>query len=92
MDRWKQVYLIATLSRIGLTLDQGRVASKRESMEWAARTWPERWRPLIERAIAERPDPWRRFREEADGALIDETLAFVSWVSRTIAGTVPAAE
>jgi predicted nucleotidyltransferase len=81
MSRRKQTYLVTTLCRILLTMDEGRVPLKREALEWGAATVPSRWRSLIERAIADRPDPWGRVHEAASDDLVEETLAFVRWTA-----------
>lgn len=79
---WKQPYLVVTLCRILRTLEHGDVCSKRGSCEWALGTLDERWHALIERALADRPEPWRRAHERADPALERETRAFADAVSR----------
>lgn len=81
MSRWKQTYLVTTVCRIRLTREEGRVPSKPEALAWGREHLPERWRPFIERAIADRPDPWRRVCEVAENPPIDETLAFVRWAA-----------
>jgi len=82
MTAWKQTYLVYTLCRILRTLEHGDVRSKRASCEWALATLDERWHGLIERALVDRPEPWRRVRERADPALERETRAFADAVSR----------
>ena len=70
MSRWKQPYLVLTLCRILNTIETGRVASKRDAAEWARGNLDARWRPLIDRAVADRPDPWARTRQQAHDGLI----------------------
>lgn len=77
MSRWKQPYLVLTLCRLLTTLDTGRVVSKREGAEWALGTLDTEWRPLVERALADRPDPWLRVHQPADADAVEQTLAFV---------------
>jgi hypothetical protein len=86
MSRWKQTYLVATICRILLTRANGHVPSKPDALAWAHEHVPVRWQPLVERAIADRPDPWRRVQEPADDPLIDETLGFVAWAVATGVG------
>lgn len=81
MTAWQQTYLVYTLCRILRTIEHGDVRSKRASCEWALGALGERWHGLIERAIADRPDPWRKVRERADPALARETRAFAQFVS-----------
>jgi hypothetical protein len=83
MSRWKQPYLVVTVCRILFTWAEGSVPSKLEALRWARDRLPGRWRPLIEQAIDDRPDPWRRVHEPAAEALVDETLAFVAWAVAT---------
>lgn len=82
MSAWKQTYLVNTLCRILRTNECGDVFSKSASCAWAAAALDERWRALIERAVADRPEPWRKVRERADPALERETRAFADALSR----------
>jgi len=83
-SRWKQPYLVTTLCRILHTLETGRLVSKQAALEWARGELPNEWRDLVQRALDDRPDPWRRVHEPADEAIVAETLAFADWVvSRT---------
>lgn len=79
MSQWKQPYLVLTLCRILNTLEKGGIASKHDAAEWARTTLDPRWRPLIERALADRPDPWQRVHRQADDPLVDDTLAFAEY-------------
>jgi hypothetical protein len=83
MSRWKQPYLVTTLCRILHTLETGRVSTKRASLEWSREALPSEWRSLIQQALDDRPDPWRRVHEAADERTIEETLAFVDWAAAT---------
>jgi hypothetical protein len=82
MTAWKQTYLVVTLCRILRTIEHGDVRSKRTSCEWALGALDGRWRPLVERAVADRPEPWRKVRERASPALERETRAFAESLSR----------
>lgn len=82
MTAWKQTYLVYTLCRILRTIEHGDVLSKRASCEWALAALGDRWHALIERAIADRPEPWRKVHERADPALERETRAFARSLSR----------
>jgi hypothetical protein len=81
MSRWKQPYLVLTFCRILSTLDSGEVGTKREAAEWARTTLDPRWAPLIERAVADRADPWERVRQAAEPDLVAETLAFARYAA-----------
>jgi predicted nucleotidyltransferase len=75
-SRWAQPYLVLTLCRLLRTVAEARIGSKREAAAWALRSLEPRWHPLVERALADRPDPWRRVHEPADGDLAEQTVAF----------------
>jgi hypothetical protein len=49
--------------------------SKDEAAAWAARELPE-WADLIERAVADRPDPVRRWWSNSTPELVERTRAF----------------
>ncbi len=80
MSCWMQTFLVTTLCRILDTAATGTVVSKRAALEWARDRLPNEWRDLVQRAIDDRPDPWRRVRQAADDRLVDRTLAFADWV------------
>jgi len=67
---------VLTFCRILKTIETGGVSGKRDAAAWAASQLEPRWRPLIERAVADRPDPWKRVHQRADEDLVRETLAF----------------
>lgn len=77
MNRWKQPYLVLTMCRIRHTAATGTVGSKQEVAAWALDNLDAEWAGLIEQALADRPDPVRRYYETADAALTGRTLAFV---------------
>ena len=79
MSRWQQPYLVLTLCRILHTIHSGTVVSKRESGEWALGALAAEWADLVQRAVADRPDPWRRVHESADPEDVDRTLAFIDY-------------
>lgn len=76
LSRWDQPYAVLSVCRFLWTLAHSSVASKPQAGAWAAEALAERWRPLIRRALADRPDPWRRVHEQADAATVAETIAF----------------
>ncbi|HET7130172.1 MAG TPA: aminoglycoside adenylyltransferase domain-containing protein [Gaiellaceae bacterium] len=79
MSRWKQPYLVLTFSRILATIATGQVLGKKAAAAWAEESLDERWSGLIRRALADRPDPWRRVHQRADDELVRETLAFAAY-------------
>jgi hypothetical protein len=79
MSQWKQIFLVLSFCRMLHTIRSGRVASKQASGKWALGALAPEWRSLVERALADRPDPWRRVHEPADPAVAENTLAFVEY-------------
>jgi hypothetical protein len=86
MSQWKQPYLVLTLCRLLSTLATGEILSKRRAGEWGIRALDSEWRDLIERALADRPDPWGRVHRSADPDLAARTLAFVRYALGTTKG------
>ena len=82
MSRWKQPYLVLTFCRLLHTLETGIVASKREGGEWALGALDPEWRPLIQRALDDRPDPWLRIDQPADDEVVARTIAFADYAAR----------
>lgn len=80
MNWWKQSYLVLTLCRLQWTLRNGAVVSKGEAAAWAVRELPA-WAELIERAVADRPDPVKRWWSDSTPELVAQTLAFVDDVA-----------
>lgn len=79
MSAWTQPYLVLTCCRVLATLVLGEVISKRAAAEWATGALDPAWRDLVERAQADRPDPWGRVHRPADPALAERTIAFVDY-------------
>jgi predicted nucleotidyltransferase len=79
MSQWKQTYLVLTFCRMLHTLASGRVVSKKASGEWALETLDPGWRGLIQQALDDRPDPWRRVEKLAARQLVEQTLAFAGY-------------
>ncbi len=75
--RWGQPYLVLSFCRMRHTLATGRVESKRAGAIWAREALGPKWRGLIDGALADRPDPWKRAHQPADPALVARTLEFV---------------
>jgi hypothetical protein len=74
-------YLILTACRILYTLTNDAVVSKPVAGRWARGTLPERWHPLIDRALA-----WRKDEPPPDPSAADEevdgTLELIRWVAQ----------
>ena len=79
MSRWKQPYLVLSMCRMLHTLRNGVIASKLEAGQWALETLDPAWRPLIQAALGDRPDPWGRVHQQATPEAIEATLAFVDY-------------
>jgi predicted nucleotidyltransferase len=78
LTRWEQPYIVLSCCRMRYTLARGRIVSKRVAATWALEVLDERWRPLIEAALADRPDPWERVRQAASADAAAETAAFAT--------------
>jgi hypothetical protein len=76
-SRWKQPYLVLSSCRFLHTLESGTVSSKRRAGEWGCATLDRRWSELIQRALADRPNPWQRVQEPAEARAVDETMQFL---------------
>jgi hypothetical protein len=81
-NRWAQPYLVLTLCRVLHTLNRGEVVPKQEAADWAAQTLDSRWKPLIQEALRDRPDPSKRYYEGAAPEAVDATMDFVEDVLR----------
>ncbi len=79
-DAWTQPYVVTTFSRIMHTVVTGRVATKRDALTWARDNVEREWTPLIDAAIADRPDPWNRVGKPARAGTITPTHAFAKYV------------
>jgi predicted nucleotidyltransferase len=79
MSRWKQSYLVLTFCRLLHTIGEGGVASKPAAGRWALRSLDPHWAGLIQDALDDRPDPWRRVHEPASPEAAKATLAFADY-------------
>lgn len=86
-SRWKQPYLVLTFCRLLHTIEVGVVASKRQAGEWALQALDPEWASLIQQALDDRPDPWKRVRQPADPKLVARTLEFADYAASSAAGT-----
>ncbi|GAA5150313.1 hypothetical protein GCM10023340_27160 [Nocardioides marinquilinus] len=88
-DAWFQPHCVLTSCRVLFTATRAEVTGKLAAARWALETLtgPDvRHRPLVERAVADRPHPWERVGRPADPALVAPTRAFV-WDVVRLAGT-----
>jgi len=78
-NRWYQPFALLSYCRMLHTLETGRVGSKPEGAAWALRALDPRWRGLIERALAERPDQHLKVHQEADPDDLAATREFIRY-------------
>lgn len=79
--RWYQAFVVITWCRILMTLETGKVHSKLVSAQWAQQTLGERWAPLIQQTLDERPIPWEiKVPESAKPKDLQDTLEFTRYV------------
>jgi len=83
---WVQPYIVLTFCRGLHTIAVGAVTSKPAAGKWASASLDARWRPLIRRALHDRPDPSARARRPADPGALAETWAFID----DLVGSLPA--
>jgi hypothetical protein len=76
---WLQPHVVLAYCRMLHTLSTGRVGSKLAAGHWALSALDSCWAPLIQRALDDRPDPWRRVHRPAEPALVVETWAFIDY-------------
>ena len=79
MSRRLQGLLVLSYCRMLHTLATDRVTSKREAGEWALGALDPEWAELIQRALDDRPDPWRKVHEPADPEAAERSLAFMAY-------------
>ncbi len=79
MSRWKQTYLVLTFCRLLHTIRTGAPASKPKAGTWALDALDPAWTKLVQAALDDRPDPWRRVHEIAPPELAARTLAFARY-------------
>ncbi len=77
--RGSQSYVVLSICRMLYTLQTGAVASKRQASDWAKATLDERWRLLVDRALAGRQNP----DSEATAEDVDATLDLMRYAIRT---------
>jgi predicted nucleotidyltransferase len=86
MSGFKQQFLVQFYCRALHTLLVGTVTTKAQASAWACDALEPSWRPLIDRAVHDRPDPWQRVHRGAGEHLALETLAFVDYATALASG------
>jgi predicted nucleotidyltransferase len=84
-NAWGQPHEVLTRCRLLFTATRAEVAGKTAAGTWAQSVVPSQWHDLIDRAIADRPDPTRRVHQTADPVLADRTWEFVQFMTPLIA-------
>jgi predicted nucleotidyltransferase len=78
-NRWRQPHVVLAYCRALHTLDSGIVTSKRAAGQWALGALDPDWTRLIQRALDDRPDPWRRVHQMADPEAVQRTWSFIDY-------------
>jgi Domain of unknown function (DUF4111)/Nucleotidyltransferase domain len=79
MSRRAVTLLVVSFCRILQTLETGTVTSKKGAGKWALRALDPEWADLIEAAMNDRPDAWRKVREPAPPDTAERTVAFMDY-------------
>jgi predicted nucleotidyltransferase len=81
---WGQPHEVLTRCRLLFTATRAEVIGKTGAARWTKGVVAEEWHHLIDRAIADRPNPWQRVRETADPVLAERTWEFVELMTPLI--------
>ncbi len=76
----RQQQHVLALCRVAFTARVGEIASKESAGRWALEHLDRRWAALIDKAIADRPNPWLRVSQSADRLTAVETREFSDYV------------
>lgn len=79
-NAWRQPHVVLSYCRTLHTLAVGQVTSKPVAGRWALAELDARWHPLIEQALADRPNPWLRVHRRARPGSVAETWKFIDHV------------
>jgi predicted nucleotidyltransferase len=88
-NAWRQPHTVLSYCRTLHTLAVGAVTSKADAGRWALDELDPRWRPLIQQALDDRPDPWLRVHRRARPGTVDPTWEFVDYVVGVAADVGP---
>ncbi len=91
-NAWGQPHEVLTRCRLLFTATHASVVGKADAARWCRGVVPARWHDLIDRAIADRPNPTLRARQRADPVLAERTWEFVEFMTPLIAQAASAAE
>lgn len=83
---WGQPFEVLTQCRMLYSASTGQVAGKNEAARWCLTVLPTEWHPLLEAAIADRPNPWERIHQRADPRLTALARRFIEEMEPRISG------
>jgi hypothetical protein len=75
------MYVVVSLCRVIYTLQHASVVSKKAAVAWAMREFDPKFRPLIEHAWADRPDPAAKCKLPADPAAVAATVELLRFAT-----------
>ena len=82
---WGQPHEVLTRCRLLFTATRAEVIGKTDAAHWSKGVVPEEWHDLIDRAIADRPNPTQRVHQTVDPVLANRTWEFVQFMTSLIA-------
>jgi aminoglycoside adenylyltransferase-like protein len=82
---WGQPHEALTRCRLLYTATHAEVIGKIDAARWAKGVLPDEWHGLIDRAVADRPNPWQRVHQLADPSLAERTWEFIEFMAPLIA-------
>jgi Domain of unknown function (DUF4111)/Nucleotidyltransferase domain len=78
-NRWRQAFAVVSYCRMLYTLRTATIISKLEAVRWGMAALDARWAGLIERALADRPNPSLKSRQTANPDDARETAEFIRY-------------
>ncbi|MCW2792080.1 MAG: hypothetical protein JWO76_1178 [Nocardioides sp.] len=82
---WGQPHEVLTRCRLLFTATRAEVVGKTDAAQWSKGVVAEEWHDLIDRAIADRPDPTSLVHRPADPVLAERSWEFVEYMTPLIA-------
>jgi len=80
-NRWAQPFAVISYCRMLHTLSTGRIWSKPAGAAWGIQNLEKKWVGLIERALADRPNPTLKYTLPADPQEVSATLVFIDYAA-----------
>jgi predicted nucleotidyltransferase len=78
-NRWAQPFVVISCCRMLHTLATGRIWSKPAGAAWGIQNLEKKWIGLIDRALADRPNPTLKYTLPADPQEVTATLDFIDY-------------